>query len=231
MKKLFPTRHTGFSLIEVLVAMTILSVIVLIMASVFKQTGIAWNLGARRSKAQANVRAAMGIISRDIGMAVDPNFFLPPKNSANGSSSTSAPSKETEFFKDQDFSDNNITFYILRPIDDPDDQQTTRELMKIEYSASGSNLKRKESVLRGTSWSQTSSTDFDLGSGSISFECSKSVDQQGAPSAGFQAGYITVIMKPEDPPTIDDYDIGIGSCGPDGEWGTDDDITTWPKED
>mgnify|MGYP003559011032 CR=1 FL=1 len=50
-------RKRGFSLIEVLVAMTILSVIVLIVAGIFQQTGLAWSLGLRRADEQSMIRA------------------------------------------------------------------------------------------------------------------------------------------------------------------------------
>ena len=55
-----PARRRGFSLIEVLVAMAILTIIVLIVAGIFQQTSLAWSLGLRRADEQSAVRAVVG---------------------------------------------------------------------------------------------------------------------------------------------------------------------------
>ncbi|MBR4317480.1 MAG: prepilin-type N-terminal cleavage/methylation domain-containing protein, partial [Kiritimatiellae bacterium] len=70
------TLKRGFSLIEVLVAMTILSVIVLSVANIFQQTGLAWSLGLRRADEQSMIRAVAGSLTRDLSTMVDPANFI-----------------------------------------------------------------------------------------------------------------------------------------------------------
>ncbi|MGN0887148.1 MAG: type II secretion system protein J, partial [Candidatus Spyradenecus sp.] len=126
MPHLFTLSHTlrplrrlgrrGFSLIEVLVAMTILTVIVLIVAGIFQQTGLAWTLGLRRADAQAVTRAVVGAISRDLAMMVDPaNFVIAPAEQ-DGSARESAYSAGSIDAADGAPS-GSLDFWILRPAD------------------------------------------------------------------------------------------------------------------
>ena len=43
----------------------------------------------------------------------------------------------------------------------------------------------------------------------------------------YEAAGVRVIVTPTRPPSVLDYEIYVGSCGPDGRWGTDDDIRPW----
>jgi hypothetical protein len=43
----------------------------------------------------------------------------------------------------------------------------------------------------------------------------------------YDDGGIKIVVSPVTPESINDYEIAVGSCGPDGEWGTEDDIRTW----
>ncbi len=219
----------GFSLIEVLVAMTILTVIVLIVAGIFQQTGLAWTLGLRRADAQSVTRAVVGAISRDLAMMVDPaNFVIGP---AENDSSTRSSAYEAGSIDAADGSlSGSLDFWILRPADlsmatMEDGDAQTRELVHITYS-SGSSVTRKEAVFSGDTLRQQRDTRFNLGRGSISFSTLSGTDYKGFASLYDQAG-IEIKVKPHTPETINDYEISVASCGPDGRWGTEDDIRPW----
>lgn len=65
----------GFSLIEVLVATTVLMIIVMMIALVFQQSSGAWSGGTRRTKSQTTLRGVLGIISRELTEAVPGRSF------------------------------------------------------------------------------------------------------------------------------------------------------------
>lgn len=62
---------SGFSLIEVLIATAILLVIVMMVSMVFQQQTGAFQSGVDRVKGQTVVRNVVGMVARDIAMAVD----------------------------------------------------------------------------------------------------------------------------------------------------------------
>ncbi len=68
-----PPRRGGFSLIEVLSAMAILSIIVLMAARLFADSVQMWKVGSRRVEQDINARAALELIGRQLTMTmVDP---------------------------------------------------------------------------------------------------------------------------------------------------------------
>lgn len=72
-----PPRRAGFSLIEVLSAMAILSIIVLIAARLFADSVQMWKIGNRRVEQDINARAALELIGRQLTMAmVDPVLHM-----------------------------------------------------------------------------------------------------------------------------------------------------------
>ena len=77
----------GFSLIEILVATTILLVIVILASLVFQQTTGAYDTGERKVSANVALRNIVGAISRDLALAVDSDEYDGlPNNSWGGSS-------------------------------------------------------------------------------------------------------------------------------------------------
>jgi Tfp pilus assembly protein PilV len=64
-------NNSGFSMIEVLVAATILIMIVMMLGMIFQQTSQAWRTGRHRAGTYQQVRALFGAIQRDANMAVD----------------------------------------------------------------------------------------------------------------------------------------------------------------
>lgn len=60
----------GFSLIEVLAAMTILAIIVLMVARLFADSSMTWKVGSRRVDQDVNARASLELIGRQLTMAM-----------------------------------------------------------------------------------------------------------------------------------------------------------------
>lgn len=80
----------GFSLIEILVATTVLLIIVLSVAMVFQQSTGAWSGGTRKANAAMTLRSVLGQIQRDILDAVDAREFTNSISLKNNFSATSA---------------------------------------------------------------------------------------------------------------------------------------------
>lgn len=70
-------NNSGFSMIEVLVASTIMLMIVLMLGMLFQQSSLAWRTGKQRADTYQQVRAIFGAIQRDASAAIDQNA-LPP---------------------------------------------------------------------------------------------------------------------------------------------------------
>ncbi|MBQ9694697.1 MAG: prepilin-type N-terminal cleavage/methylation domain-containing protein [Kiritimatiellae bacterium] len=222
-------RNGGFSLIEVLVAMTILSVIVLIVAGIFQQTGLAWSLGLRRADEQSMIRAVAGSLTRDLSMMVDPANFVPGAKENDESLRGDALSEGGIDAGTGRFSNSGIDFWMLKPVDDiTGDANVVRELVHVEYSAGGGSVTRKESYYTSGTGDPTTGNDarFNLGNGSVRFETLNQTSYNGYASL-YEDGGIKIVVKPVTPESINDYEIAVGSCGPDGTWGTEDDIRTW----
>lgn len=64
-------KKAGFSLVEILIATTILLVIVMMVSMVFQQQSAAFQSGEDRVKGQAAIRNIVGMIVRDLSLAVD----------------------------------------------------------------------------------------------------------------------------------------------------------------
>lgn len=229
-KRVMRSLRAGFSMIEILVAMTILTIIVLIVAEIFQQTGLAWSLGLRRADEQTVTRAIVGSLTRDLAMIVDPNNFAigPAEADEQVRSDALDAGGLSELGEGAWLSGNSLAFWILKPSDPTSKQKETRELAFVEYSA-GSKVRRTESRISSAGDGTLSSgkdTEFDLGSdGSLTFETLSTSDK------GFASLYdlpgLTIKVRPTTPVSVNDYEIAIASCGPDGEWGTEDDIRPW----
>lgn len=223
------TWMRGFSLIEVLVAMTILSVIVLIVANIFQQTGLAWSLGLRRADEQSMIRAVAGSLTRDLSMIVDPANFVVGAKEEDESLRGDALSQGGIDSGSGSFGSSGIDFWMLKPADDiMGDANVVRELVHVEYSAGGGSVTRKESHFTSANGNPSAGTDarFNLGNGSVRFETLSQTSYDGYASL-YDDGGIKIVVSPVTPESINDYEIAVGSCGPDGEWGTEDDIRTW----
>ena len=61
------SRGAAFTLVELMVAMTITTLLLLAMTGIFDQSMKAWRLSSRRADAEREVRAALATIQRDLG--------------------------------------------------------------------------------------------------------------------------------------------------------------------
>jgi type II secretory pathway component PulJ len=86
-------KTTGFTLIEIMTATTILVLIVMIISAVFHQATIAWDSGNRKAKGTMSARAALGIISSWMTRAVAP----PSGFKGSGATSISHGSSSADF--------------------------------------------------------------------------------------------------------------------------------------
>ncbi len=232
------SARKGFSLIEVLVAMTILTIIVLIVSVIFQQTGIAWTIGLQRADSQSATRAVVGAISRDLAMIVDPSNFVISPSKDGISLQDEAIQYGVAMGGSADCSmDGTLSFWIVRPDNTAateinKSETSARELAYVEYTL-GSQVTRKESVFNNTGDSLTTSTNekktttFDLGQGSVKAESIQMTGGTDAYTSMYPTGGVKLTIRPDRPADIDDYEIYVGSCGPDREWGTDDDIRPW----
>jgi prepilin-type N-terminal cleavage/methylation domain-containing protein len=116
------TKNTnGFTLIEVLVAATILVIIVMMLGSLFQQTSTAWRTGTMRTGGYMQLRAYIGAIQKDASAMIDANL-IPENMLCNGDH--------------QNFSSSEIQFYTLTGGDE------ARALNFITYSTSGIRTQR-----------------------------------------------------------------------------------------
>ena len=113
--------RTGFSLIEVMVATTVLAIIVLLLGGVFQQASSSWDAGFVRAEGGMAVRAVVGSLARDLSTAVDGRRF-----------GLTAPIE-------------TITLARLRDGVAPGDGG--HDVQIVQYSASGSTVTRK--ILKG----------------------------------------------------------------------------------
>lgn len=123
---------SGFSLVEILVATTILLVIVVLVSMVFQQQSAAFQAGVDRTQGQSALRSVMGMVSRDLSMAVDSEDYpdLPPK----------AQNK---------FSSESLSFLALTGVDGKnnagEESEGTLSLQLIKYSYENKIVKREVS--------------------------------------------------------------------------------------
>ena len=90
-------RH-GFSMIEVMVAATIMVVIVMMLGMLFQQTSVAWRVGLMRSDGYMQIRAFVGALQRDASAMIDANWIPQSLRYSN---------------EKQEFSDTEIQFYTM----------------------------------------------------------------------------------------------------------------------
>lgn len=73
-------KSSGFSLLEILMAVTVLTIIVLMTSLVFQQTQNAWSSGVRTASLDTTLRTTMGFLERDLTHAIDATPYATPLN-------------------------------------------------------------------------------------------------------------------------------------------------------
>ncbi len=119
----------GFSLIEVLVATSILLIIVVMIGDIFNRSSSAWDSGYARAEGGMIVRGVLGTIQRELSSAVDGRLFgMSDPIQVSGSS---------------------VSFFCFKT-----SEKNERELHKVEFRWTGSEMKRSDTRYKnsGGSW-------------------------------------------------------------------------------
>ncbi len=210
-------------MIEVLVASTILVVIVMMLAMLFQQTGMAWRTGVRRADAFMQVRSLIGSIQRDAAKAVDKRSIPLDVRILIGGGSD----------QPQNFSGSTLQFYTLSANGFKDDvigHTARRSISYIQYETSG---KRTATILLAdgaTEVIQSEVKDFVTRVGNKNAPVTSL--QSFMPEYGsFGSAGLPLSIRLDATVTSQGYtlEIGAASAGPDGVWKTDDDIRTWAE--
>lgn len=209
-------KRAGFSMIEVLVASTILMVIVMLLAMLFQQTSLAWRTGVRRANSFMQVRALIGAIQRDASAAVDEQGIDP---SLRGS-------------RTSQFSGSSLSFFTLTGSGfNESGGLPYRALRYITYNGNG---QRTEDALSADgSWNTIRSTQIkDLLESEGDSASSRTTLSSFTPAGDQGAGRLPLFVTFTANVTLkgNSFDIGAASAGPDGKWNTKDDIRTWVEE-
>lgn len=124
-------KKAGFSLIEILIATSILLVIVMMVSMVFQQQSAAFQSGEDRVKGQAAIRNVVGMMVRDLSLAVDPESIT------NAPESNSFGARSIKFFATTGEAGVGV---------DGNEENSTKDcavLQYISYSFSGGKVKRE----------------------------------------------------------------------------------------
>lgn len=217
-------NRSGFSMIEVLVASSILIVIVMMLAMLFQQTSLSWRTGVRRADTYMLIRSGFGAIQRDASAAVDQRTIPSQLRSAVGGNQQFNGSLQFFTLTGGGFFDANNNGRV-----DSGENMPFRALSFISYNTSGD---RREYILKADgSVESRDSNVFDFvnrASGAnqptptLRINAGPTVDSAGLPL------YVTIEADVRDSGNA--LDIGAASAGPDKTWNTKDDIKTWVGE-
>lgn len=220
-------RQAGFSMIEVLVASAILTMIVMMMGMLFQQTSAAWRTGSKRSDGFTQVRSLIGAIQRDASQAVD---------QYGAEKAWDAGGKGNIFSQNQSFNSSRLIFYTL--------SGTNRGLSKVSYETDGTRT-QWELFSSGSSWawrevaknnvmkSIKKQANANTPSVDVSFRLptNRKIKNPYDLSGNAQSKCLPLYLTIDARVISSGYalEVGAASAGPDRQWNTKDDITTWSK--
>ena len=198
--------NKGFSLIEVMVATTILMIIVIMVGNIFRHSTSAWETGYSTAEGASGVRSVLGTVERELSQAIDGRAY-----------GLSDPVV---------VSGNSIEFYrYSEPIKNG---STDRELQKIKYTFGKNNVTRSLNGKSVTLFSKQASvggnseTDVDFDVGCIEIEESDLNLNSELKGKGWTVPSVWVrarIVR-----TSSFAGMEARSYGPDGKKDTEDDI-------
>lgn len=196
---------SGFSLVEILVATTILLVIVVLVSMVFQQQSAAFQAGVDRTQGQSALRSVMGMVSRDLSLAVDSEDYLGlPKNK---------------------FSSTSLSFLALTGVDGKDnvgaDSEGTLSLQLIKYSYKNKVVSRKVSNISFSKgeWKASGEEESALNSKSNPINDLKFIVEGGTST---MPNNIRILASTKANTTASP--VSGHSAGPNSLWNDDDDI-------
>ena len=209
----------GFSMIEVMVASTLMIIVVMMLGMMFNQTSQVWRTGKQRVDMFKDVRSLFGPFQRDVSAAVNQNTI------PQGIRDLVAPGLQ------QNFSGGTVSFFTLTGTGVQNGGSLLfggiprRSISFVTYSGGT----RTEMWMGEQGLSQTLTRD------TCTFKAFK-VDDIGnvSPASGTDfPAFVTVHMQATSE-LSSSYDVGAASAGPDRIFGSDpndqrgrDDIRTW----
>ena len=207
------TDRRGFSMIEVLVASTILTVIVMMLGMLFQSTGLAWRTGVQRADTFMQVRGFFGAIQRDLSAAIDARD-LPPALTGGRS---------------QKFDHEALKFFTLSGKGFDDSGNPYRALTYITYDTDGNRTEERLKAAGG--WDKVTYNVMTSAERQLSPNKPKATIQGFDPvyETGASGAALPLYVNIRATVTSSGYtlEIGAASAGPDMTWDTKDDITTW----
>lgn len=204
-------RNTsGFSMIEVLVAATILTMIVMMLGMIFQQTSQAWRTGRHRANTFEQVRGLFGAIQRDASMAVDEKA-LPPELKKTGN---------------QSFTGSSLSFYTLSGSSEKN--KPLRAITHVKYDGVKRTVTRFDPGMGNV---PLSSDIVDQNEKGVTLSSIKFTAVGGS-----FPDYVTASAEVKKGSLMKNYDVGAASSGPDRTLGKGpddirgrDDIKTWAE--
>lgn len=193
-------------MVEMLVASTILTILVMMLSMLFQSTGIAWRTGVQRADTFMEVRGFFGALQRDLSNAIDEREV--PEILRSG--------------KPQRFDSTSLAFFTATGTGFKENTSTPyRALRYITYNTNGERTEQRLIASSSASWDSAISYNVMT---SASIERFEAIYASGSGTAGLPV-FINIKAKV----TSSGYtlEIGAGSAGPDRQWETKDDITTW----
>jgi prepilin-type N-terminal cleavage/methylation domain-containing protein len=215
---------TAFTLIEIMVAVSILAILVLIMSTIFHQSSLAWDSGTGRMKANVAARSLMNFMERELTHAVADSLFFANIDSQDDSKPTA----------DKGYS--RIRFWSIEGTN----STSERLVRRIEYwrDDAADTLIRSEWRLHADEQYGPSVTNKAGGAADSQITLAENVTDlrfQGWPETGQDDGFsanrrelpngvkIMLALKRSDRVS----NVAAWSFGPDGQEGSADDIKSW----
>ncbi len=127
----------GFSLIEVMVAVAVFSMLMMMMSALFQQSNLAWRAGTDQVQGYGQLRSATAMLERDLANMVDIGFLADV-----GLVSTSAVMNAGSFTPP-------TSFFILRPSTSRGDKGqvvSVRGYSLVKWSLGGGSCQREETL-------------------------------------------------------------------------------------
>jgi Tfp pilus assembly protein PilV len=225
--------QSGFSMIEVLVASTIMIMIVMMLGMLFQQTSQAWRTGKQRADTYQQVRALFGSIQRDASTAIDKGSL--PKRLFTGNNAISDDS--------QSFS-GTLSFYTLTGtgFDNDEDarsgQLPRRAITYVTYSGATRTVKTFLPTIGGGfangSAQSGAIVNPNLNGATVELTGIIAYDKDGSSVGGSVFPAYVTVSAGVNSAGARSFDIGAASGGPDRTLGTSptdirgrDDVKTW----
>lgn len=229
-------NKSGFSMIEVLVASTIMIMIVMMLGMLFQQSSLAWRTGKQRADTYQQVRAIFGSIQRDASAAIDQSTL--PQRLFVGD-------KKLPKIEDQGFNGSTLSFYTLTGTGFDNDQDARsgqaprRSITLIRYSGYGRRAVTTFLPVAGGGFTLGTSQDGDivkanLNGANVQLAGFQAFDEKGNSVTGNKFPAYVTIRAEVNSDGVRSFDIGAASSGPDltlgknsGDIRSRDDIKTW----